>query len=258
MTKFYRQIVLILLAAYATSLRAQEPDSVRYQNEIMRLNDSIVVLNETIRLLNAELEKAEPLVERQLDVMSTIPAKEWLNKSFSEIDNEKFQTELKLYESFKDRDAIVEAYKEMSSFGKDYSLYLKGVEAINKAYQADLVSVLVDAIKALKEREKHVGRKAELEQLYEQLGYYPFTVMYCQDIINEIDEMLASFKSEGTDKSAWKQIRMFLEEKDEGQVEPAMNKIPWLGVQYHDYLRQLESDPYGANSARDSIMNIVL
>ena len=264
MDKVIRQLTAELEGYHDSKISAYKKENEKLLDSIGRLNDIIKGENAKITGLEKEnerladgLEKVSPLVERQLKEMSSTVDQEWLSKSFSDIDKDVLQEELKLYEAFKDKKGVGEAHKKLSAFADDYSLYMQGIEAINKPYQADVVASLIGSIKTLKGKEKHDGRKAELEQLYDQLSYYQATVMYCQEVIGEVDNMLDSFKADGTDKSAWKQIKMFLDAKDEGQVESSMNLIPWIGARFQEYLKQLQANPYGANTAREVIMNLV-
>lgn len=248
----------------------------RYRN-IQKKNgvyiDSIKGLNDTINNLrpktvalrnkNTELEnykkQVEPLVERQLAIMATDIDQKWLNKNYAEINQDELVEELNLYEDFKDKDkGVATAYKKLTAFRDNYLLYLRGIQAINSPYESDVVSNLIQPIKDLKERERHPGRKEEVERLYVQLSDYKITVSYFQrDIIGEIDNMLKRFKQDGTHKKAWKQIKVFLDEKDNGQVVTYMMEIPWIGEQYQKYIKQLETNPYGSNSARETVMNLV-
>lgn len=244
-----------------------------FRKEIALLHDSISELygimsdQETaivgLKSKNDELEKTlkkvGPLAQRQLVEMAATLDQKWLDKSFADVSGEALSEELALYEAYKDDDRGVEdAYLRLKSFKDDYTLYVKGVEAINQPYEANTIAELVNQIKGLKDRETHEGRKAELLQLYDQLSLYKYTVMYLQDdIISEIDALLDMYKKDGTEKSAWMQIKMFLDDKDDGQVETYMNRIPWLGVQYQEYLKQLQANPYAPNTVREAIMNLV-
>lgn len=277
-------VLLIVMAAFVAPLRAQNEyprelfEDQRRQIMYLRTNmDSLMVKNDQLlsenKMLHVEREhirhelyeienymyQVEPLVKRQLAEMATMVDQKWLNKTYAEINKDELMDELALYEVFKDKDKGVEkAYNKLNVFYDGFLLYLRGVEVVNSPYQADSVLQLIKPMKELKERETHMGRRLEIGTLYTQLNDYKVTVMYCQEeIVGNIDKMLKSFKQDGTDKMAWKQIKNFLDAKDDGKVETYMDEIPWLAEQYREYNKLLEANPYGFNTARETIMKLI-
>lgn len=284
-------VLLVVMVAFVSPLRAQNEhpseliEKQRKQIEdqwrqimYLRTNiDSLVAKNDQLlsenKMLHVEREhfrhelyemksymcQVEPLVKRQLAEMAMMVDQKWLNKTFAEINKDELMDELVQYKAFKDKDKGVEtAYNKLSEFYDEFLLYLRGVEVVNSPYQADSVVRLIKPMKELTERETHMGRRLEMGTLYTQLNDYKVTVMYCQEeIIGNIDKMQDGFKRDGTDKMAWKQIKHFLDTKDDGKVETYMSEIPWLAEQYHEYLKQLEANPYGFNTARETIMKLI-
>ena len=74
--------------------------------------------------------------------------------------------------------------------------------------------------------------------------------------IGEIDEKLEGYQADGTYKNAWDQIKTYLDKNTEGFQEEYLDHIPWLDKHYNDYIKQLQTDPYAPNPARDAIMSL--
>ena len=209
---------------------------------------------------NLELEtykkQVSPLVSRQLGQMATTLDAEWFGKTYAEIDKDRLQEELELYEAFKDTDqGVGNAYIQLKAFSDDVALYSQGEEAVNSPYEAQKVAALVQPMGVLAKRETHPGRKQEAERVYDQLKDYKNTVRYFQeDIIPEVDKILN--KTKKNKKEAWKQVKDYIETGDGGMIRQYLTKIPWIGKQYNLYIKQLENDPFGKNDARQTIMSI--
>lgn len=251
-----------------TNIENLEKGCKAYSDTIAILTESIDTLRpqyENLKAKNLELENHKkhiaPLVERQLMQMATTIDQTWLGKTYAEINETELQEELKLYENFVDQNAGVgKAYKELKAFNNNVLLYKRGVEIVNSPYSADQVESIMQSFEALAKNETHKDRKTEVGFVLDQLKNYGGAVSYFQNIIIEVDKRLESYKpgtGDGTYKKAWKQIKSFLDTEYGNQVEQRLAGIPWLDEQYRLYIKQLETDPYGANSAHDAIIKLV-
>ena len=228
-----------------------------------RVTDSIKQLGPQLdaqKTKNRDLENYKkhvaPLVERQLSQMANDIDQAWLSKTYAETDMTKLFEELELYEAFKDSDrGVGNAYAKMKAFSDDVALYSQGEEAVNSPYDASKVAILVQPMSVLAKREPHPGRKQEAETVYGQLKDYKNTVRYFQEnIIPEVDKILNNIKKDK--KEAWKQVKQYLDTGDGGMIRQYLTKIPWIAGQYNLYIKQLETDPFGKNAARQTIMSL--
>ena len=229
------------------------------QSDTSRLNGEILELQRDYGKLHKENEQLSVFKDALLAQLADKVVGRWTRLPYCQIDSIAFTDTLALYKKYKDDNPkVARAYDQLKTLDENLNLYWRAKRAVNSPYEAQTVKELVQPMKNLSESVKSQGNKKnidEISELYSQLYNYKGTLQYFQeDIIKgKVESNIQRWQAGGeSPEDAW-----ILLQDDLPETDPYISKIPWLSEQYRAYYEQLNRDVYGANPARDIIMNIV-
>ncbi len=187
---------------------------------------------------------------------------DWLNKTFQEIDPSQMEYVYSQYEAYSSADPkVAEARDKMKPLMEAFTVYKQGKQAVESPFDASVVNPLIKQVSDLRDTTTHLGRKAELDTLFEQLNYYSVAVEQFQNVIKAVDAIVSKQKPEDTDATMVELMKEDIQkaidtlESSEESIT-TINSIPWLKLQYAEYHKTLMANIFAKNPIRDMIMDL--
>lgn len=164
----------------------------------------------------------------------------WLNKPYAAIDVVALEKDYAQYEQYAPMDTTVaQAKDKLTPFVTNARLYQQGKEAVDTIFNAEVVTPLIEPMRALRDSLPEGDNQDDVANICWQLDNYAITIEIFQDVIKAVNEGLQAMVGKLEGKSvtgAGKAAEAILinQEKEYENIS-AIKMIPWLAKRYELY-----------------------
>lgn len=165
---------------------------------------------------------------------------EWMDKAYSQINQEKLEKDMSQFKEFASSDEKVNnAYQKLQRLYDEYRVYAEGLKCVQSPYEKQKVSQALDEVKKL--RDKQSGdRKNDLIAVFKMLDDYEVNVEIFQDLLKNVD---SAIEGQSTSKTAYPLAKVTIDGmENDGKSITCIKTIPWLKEQYEIYYKGLQDD----------------
>lgn len=257
--KYRRQIKQLKEDSTALSERMEEALE-KMRQEHQKQVDLFVAQHKEDSLVNvdlrAQLAELEEFRVIHLAQMAESVDEKWLNKAYADVDSVALETDFAQYDQYAPMDtAVAQARDKLAAFVANVRLYRQGRKAVHSKYEADVVSPLIEPMRALRNRLPEGSNKDDVANICWQLDNYAITVEIFQDVIKAVNKAVEGQK---TAKAAWYLAQAELNKQEkESEYISAIQDIPWLKEQYGVYYKLLEKDASKPNEVGEKILKLL-